>query len=135
MINQINASNALQQRLNSEEFVNLNERLSSSQSFDEDIIYEIMQYFSQSELNSIDNDELHNKIEQLFNSRFPYLTVAQKSSLLNKLIDANQYVDLHEGFYASLSIYNNIDFYIKTTTFDSLISVFEAGREADDSTW
>ncbi|EFW4554086.1 Mxi-Spa secretion machinery protein MxiL, partial [Shigella flexneri] len=60
---------------------------------------------------------------------------AQKSSLLNKLIDANQYVDLHEGFYASLSIYNNIDFYIKTTTFDSLISVFEAGREADDSTW
>ncbi len=26
-------------------------------------------------------------------------------------------------------------FYIKTTTFDSLISVFEAGREADDSTW
>ncbi|EFY0697741.1 Mxi-Spa secretion machinery protein MxiL, partial [Shigella flexneri] len=25
--------------------------------------------------------------------------------------------------------------YIKTTTFDSLISVFEAGREADDSTW
>ncbi|HAY9332703.1 TPA: Mxi-Spa secretion machinery protein MxiL, partial [Shigella sonnei] len=27
------------------------------------------------------------------------------------------------------------DFYIKTTTFDSLISVFEAGREADDSTW
>ncbi|EFZ2192842.1 Mxi-Spa secretion machinery protein MxiL, partial [Shigella flexneri] len=22
-----------------------------------------------------------------------------------------------------------------TTTFDSLISVFEAGREADDSTW
>ncbi|EHU6891557.1 type III secretion system protein MxiM, partial [Shigella flexneri] len=57
------------------------------------------------------------------------------SSLLNKLIDANQYVDLHEGFYASLSIYNNIDFYIKTTTFDSLISVFEAGREADDSTW
>ncbi|EFW7586049.1 Mxi-Spa secretion machinery protein MxiL, partial [Shigella flexneri] len=27
MINQINASNALQQRLNSEEFVNLNERL------------------------------------------------------------------------------------------------------------
>ncbi|EAA0516201.1 Mxi-Spa secretion machinery protein MxiL, partial [Shigella sonnei] len=23
----------------------------------------------------------------------------------------------------------------KTTTFDSLISVFEAGREADDSTW
>ncbi|EMA8029063.1 type III secretion system protein MxiM, partial [Escherichia coli] len=47
MINQINASNALQQRLNSEEFVNLNERLSSSQSFDEDIIYEIMQYFSQ----------------------------------------------------------------------------------------
>ncbi|EJB3759223.1 type III secretion system protein MxiM, partial [Shigella flexneri] len=59
----------------------------------------------------------------------------QKSSLLNKLIDANQYVDLHEGFYASLSIYNNIDFYIKTTTFDSLISVFEAGREADDSTW
>ncbi|EFW4460673.1 type III secretion system protein MxiM, partial [Shigella flexneri] len=111
------------------------ERLSSSQSFDEDIIYEIMQYFSQSELNSIDNDELHNKIEQLFNSRFPYLTAAQKSSLLNKLIDANQYVDLHEGFYASLSIYNNIDFYIKTTTFDSLISVFEAGREADDSTW
>ncbi|EFX6181123.1 Mxi-Spa secretion machinery protein MxiL, partial [Shigella sonnei] len=69
------------------------------------------------------------------NSRFPYLTAAQKSSLLNKLIDANQYVDLHEGFYASLSIYNNIDFYIKTTTFDSLISVFEAGREADDSTW
>ncbi|EFW4038876.1 Mxi-Spa secretion machinery protein MxiL, partial [Shigella flexneri] len=28
MINQINASNALQQRLNSEEVVNLNERLS-----------------------------------------------------------------------------------------------------------
>ncbi len=82
MINQINASNALQQRLNSEEFVNLNERLSSSQSFDEDIIYEIMQYFSQSELNSIDNDELHNKIEQLFNSRFLILQLHKKVHFL-----------------------------------------------------
>ncbi|EPW1928166.1 hypothetical protein ACWE6V_004062 [Escherichia coli] len=87
------------------------------------------------DLGTKNNEEIFNEIEDLFKNHFPFYTAYQKSSAINEFIKNNIDLDIPSAFNDAIAVYNNIDFYIKTTTFEAIRDEFETGREQYEMAW
>lgn len=106
--------------------------------------------FSSSEMNIV-NDELRGiiadnvstksneaileEVENIFKNLFPHYTAYQKSSVVKEFIKSNADLEIPTAFNDAVSIYSNIDFYVKTTAFEAIRDEFEAGRDLDETAW
>lgn len=135
MIERVQTLDIVQQGRNDTGIYIMEDLVKSSLPSDISIVNDELSKIISNDLGTKNNEEIFNEIESLFNNHFPFYTAYQKSSAINEFIKNNSELDIPGAFNDAIAIYNNIDFYIKTTTFEAIRDEFETGRDQDEMAW
>ncbi|HFK3790577.1 TPA: hypothetical protein ACGZQ6_004219 [Escherichia coli] len=135
MIERVQTLDIVQQSQNDIGINLIEDRVINSFPSDISIVNDELSKIIANDLGTKSNEEIFNEIEDLFNNHFPFYTAYQKSSVINEFIKKNTELDIPSAFNDAIAVYNNIDFYIKTTAFEAIRDEFEAGRDQDEMAW
>lgn len=135
MIERVQTLDIVQQSQNDTEIHIIEDIVINSLPSDMSIVNDELSKIITNDLGTKNNEEIFNEIEDLFNNYFPFYTAYQKSLAINEFIKKNTDLDIPSAFNDAIAIYNNIDFYIKTTTFEAIRDEFETGRDQDEMAW
>lgn len=135
MIERVQTLDIVQQGRNDTGIYIMEDLVKSSLPSDISIVNDELSKIISNDLGTKNNEEIFNEIESLFKNHFPFYTAYQKSSAINDFIKNNIDLDIPGAFNDAIAVYNNIDFYIKTTTFEAIRDEFETGRDQDEMAW
>ncbi len=135
MIERVQTLDIVQQGRNDTGIYIMEDLVKSSLPSDISIVNDELSKIISNDLGTKNNEEIFNEIESLFKNHFPFYTAYQKSSAINDFIKNNIDLDIPSAFNDAIAVYNNIDFYIKTTTFEAIRDEFETGRDQDEMAW
>ena len=135
MIERLQTLDIVQQSRNDTGIHIMEDIVISSLPSDMSIINDELSKIISNDLGTKNDEEIFNEIESLFKNHFPFYTAYQKSSAITEFIKNNTELEIPSAFNDAIAIYNNIDFYIKTTTFEAIRDEFETGRDQDEMAW